>query len=546
MAANPVLYFHPDAYRVARTDLKGRHSAGESLLTALIAQTPHTDIYALCQNVDEFREFASLVTESGRPLNAQAVSRLDFARLHAQGLLYLADPRVAELARARNIYSDTLYALCGVTHTISSRGVVDAIADLVTAPVMPWDALILTSHAVENAVTTVLEHAEERLRQRVGATRFVRPMLPVIPLGIHTQRFKRNQADRERWRKELGLDEATIVVLFFGRLSVHAKASPFQLAQAVERAARSGAERYAIIWAGWFNDDFQKRVFMETARKMAPSVAFHHVDGRQPDARFSIWSAADIFCSLSDNIQETFGLTVIEAMAAELPVIVSKWDGYRDTVRENVTGILVDSYMSGASLADLAYRYVSGVDSYDQYIGAISQFCFVDVEQTAQWISQLARDPHLRRTLAIAGRHSAEGEFDWTAVLPRYQELWNRQAEMLEQARRDKTTAQQLALDPGRMFAGYPSNHLEGNSLFARGPHFAYWEEIIRDPGIVIHAASLPSRTDFLAVRDRIAAAEAVSLNDLLSAVGPERRRVLLRGVHWMIKIGLLRLIAKR
>ena len=546
MAANPVLFFHPDAYRVARTDLKGRHSAGESLLTAFIEQTPHPDIYALCQNIEEFREFVSIVTESGRPLKPQAVSRLDFARLHAQGLLYLADPRVAESARARNVYSDTAYALCGVTHTVASRGVVDAIADLVTAPVMPWDALILTSRAVEKAVSVVLDHAEERLRQRIGAAKFVRPMLPVVPLGVHTQRFKRNATDRERWRKELGLDETTIAVLFFGRLSVHAKASPFQLAQAVERAARGGSERYAIIWAGWFNDDFQKRVFMQTAKKMAPSVAFHHVDARRPDARFSIWSAADIFCSLSDNIQETFGLTVIEAMAAELPVIVSDWDGYRDTVRQNVTGILIDSYMSGASLGDLAFRYISGIDSYDHYIGAVSQFCFIDVEQTAHWISQLARDAHLRRTLAIAGRHSAEGEFDWKTVLPRYQDLWNRQLEMLEQARRDQGLTPHLALDPARMFAGYPSRHLDGGALFARGPHFDYWEEILKDPGIVVHAASLPSRPEFLAVRDRIAAAEAVSLNELLGAVNPERRHVLLRGLHWMVKIGLLRLVAKQ
>ncbi len=42
-----------------------------------------------------------------------------------------------------------------------------------------------------------------------------------------------------------------------------------------------------------------------------------------------IWQAADIFTSLSDNIQETFGLTPIEAMAAGLPSVVTDWDGYQ-------------------------------------------------------------------------------------------------------------------------------------------------------------------------------------------------------------------------
>ena len=95
--------------------------------------------------------------------------------------------------------------------------------------------------------------------------------------------------------------------------------------------------------------------------------------------RFTIWSAADIFCSLSDNIQESFGLTVIEAMAAELPVVAANWDGYRDAIQHGVTGVLVDSYMPAISLADVAFRHLSGLDSYNSYIGAVSQFCLVDV-----------------------------------------------------------------------------------------------------------------------------------------------------------------------
>ena len=49
------------------------------------------------------------------------------------------------------------------------------------------------------------------------------------------------------------------------------------------------------------------------------------------------YGMADVFVSPSDNIQETFGLSVIEAMASGLPVIVSDWDGYRDTVVDGVT-----------------------------------------------------------------------------------------------------------------------------------------------------------------------------------------------------------------
>jgi glycosyltransferase involved in cell wall biosynthesis len=51
---------------------------------------------------------------------------------------------------------------------------------------------------------------------------------------------------------------------------------------------------------------------------------------------------------LSDNIQETFGIVPIEAMAAGLPVVVLDWDGYKNTVRDGIDGFRVPTLMSGA------------------------------------------------------------------------------------------------------------------------------------------------------------------------------------------------------
>jgi hypothetical protein len=261
--ANPILFYHSDGYRVARPDLKGRHSAGEGFLSAFLAQTPHREVFALCRSAAQFQDFSEFLVQSGRPLTARQVSTLDVVLLRERGLVYMPGPDIAEQARVRSFFGETAYALCGVTHTISSRAILDAISDVVTAPVMPWDAIILTSRAVEQAVSAMLQAAEERLRDRLRATRFARPLMPVIPLGVHAERFRRSEADRARWRARLNLDAETIAVLFFGRLSVHAKASPFQLAQALEQAARQGSQRYAIIWCGWFSDDFQQRVFMQ-------------------------------------------------------------------------------------------------------------------------------------------------------------------------------------------------------------------------------------------------------------------------------------------
>jgi hypothetical protein len=46
--------------------------------------------------------------------------------------------------------------VCGITHTICSRGVLDGVADIAVAPVKTWDAPIWTSQAVHDALSGVL------------------------------------------------------------------------------------------------------------------------------------------------------------------------------------------------------------------------------------------------------------------------------------------------------------------------------------------------------------------------------------------------------
>ena len=265
----------------------------------------------------------------------------------------------------------------------------------------------------------------------------------------------------------------------------------------------SKGARVEMIWCGYFSDDFQQKAFMTTAKAMAPSVRFHHLDGRKADVRFSIWSAADIFCSLSDNIQESFGLTVIEAMAAELPVVAANWDGYRDVIQHQTTGVLVDSYMPAISLADVAFRHLSGLDSYNSYIGAVSQFCIVDVEQTAQWIVTLAADPALRRKLGSAARQSVLKSYDWGAVLPQYRALWDEQLTVLDKARAagSKPSIAWRNYDPALAFASFPSHRMHGGTSLMRGPHFELWEEIVKMPGTVVNTHTLVRATEFNALR---------------------------------------------
>src|SRR4029079_16664641 len=117
-----------------------------------------------------------------------------------------------------------------------------------------------------------------------------------------------------------------------------------------------------IYWvnSGWAGNAEAETFHHDSTRAFCPSVHYRHVDGRQPDVRFSIWSVADIFISFSDNIQETFGLTPIEAMAAGLPCVVTDWNGYRDTVRDGEDGFRIATVAPAPGAGgDFAYAFAN-------------------------------------------------------------------------------------------------------------------------------------------------------------------------------------------
>jgi starch synthase len=220
----------------------------------------------------------------------------------------------------------------------------------------------------------VLERQSEYLRARLGAQHFELPQLPLIPLGVHSRDFAFDEAARIAARRQLGIGDGDVAFLFLGRLSFHAKAHPQQMFSALERAGKDGRQVHLIL-CGWFANEAIEKAFREAAAMLCPSVRLTVLDGRAPDMQASAWAAADVFTSLADNVQESFGLTPLEAMAAGLPCVVSDWNGYRDTVRDGVDGYRIPTVMpsAGAGL-DLAQRYDDGVDNYDHYCGHTSQW----------------------------------------------------------------------------------------------------------------------------------------------------------------------------
>lgn len=464
------IYYEPSAYSL-RGKVMGRQSAGASFVRA-VANHSFDKLWCYSNVRSAAQDCARTLEELGsKRTKVEWIPLNQPQQLAKAGLLYRPDPGIQSDAWQRLTYANARsYSICGVTHTTASHAVMEAISNLPTAPLEHWDALICTSKSVRDSVRHLVESRVEYLRERTGATQFSLPQLPIIPLGVHTQNFIRSSEARESARNALNLSSNEVVVLFTGRLSFHGKAHPAPMYLGLEANAHAG--KVVLIQAGWFANEAIERAFKADAAALCPSVRCLYVDGRDQARLQEAYAAADIFTSLSDNIQETFGLTPIEAMAAGLPVVVTDWDGYRDTVRNGVDGFRIPTLTlppgRGGELAD---RYDLGVDDYDRYCAYASQLVGVDVSATTEAYRLLITDSNLRQHMGSAGARWAREQFDWSVIFRRYRDLWD---DLAERRRSDAQLLPRLTrrrrpdrADPFTMFATYPTHHV-GHGLHFR------------------------------------------------------------------------------
>ncbi|WP_160122769.1 glycosyltransferase family 4 protein [Rhodovarius lipocyclicus] len=545
---NAALAFMPEGYTTRSGRLMGRQSATEGMLRALIRHGGLDALHAYTLAPGQEAGFAAIAGELGATQPCHAIPPGGFGAVARLGTLCLPGPDLGGLAAQRALArQDRGFSLVGVTHTLSSLRAMQGITQLLTAPLHPWDAVVCTSRAARAMVAALLEAEQARLAERLGATRFPRPALPLIPLGIETGDFHFPPAMRAEWRARIGAAEEDFVVLSHGRVSWHAKAHPWPMLAALGRlAARHPGRRIHVLVVGWTSHPAQETALAEQARALCPTVRLHRAGGAEPERRPGSWAAADAFILLSDNIQETFGLAVIEAMAAGLPVIVSDWDGFKDTVRDGQDGFRIPTLMAPPGTAgDLALAHATAAVDYDHHLAATTQLVAVDIAAAAQALETLLTDPARARAMGQAARLRAGAEYDWSVLIPRHQALWRELAAIRQAAAppaRLPAPAPELA-DPTQAFQSWPSAHLTATTPLARDPEAP---ALLLDQALALPAAIHP-RPDAarLAQLAHLLAAVpehgSITAGKLREALPPAEQPWAGRGILWLLKTGYLR-----
>ena len=362
----------------------------------------------------------------------------------------------AYLAALRNTYSRQIFPITSLTHSLSCTRYLREMQAHVWAGTTARDCIVASSLAGQGVVHAFLAHARKNLGLEGDSSR--QPGCQVIPLGITLENYPPPlPEERCRARHDMGIADDQVVLVVFGRVSPHSKMDILPLFHALQRVFGEGISRdhLCLVVAGWIDSGDEFPVTLETlARNMGLDMRL--VPRPDEKAKRSVLSCADIFVSLADNPQETFGLTLLEAGAMELPVIASDFDGYRDIVVHGETGILVPTL--GSEETGFVDAMAPLVSDFHYHLW-LAQGVAVSVPDLAHAIIALLRDVKKRVRLGRAARQRIAAHFSWQRILREYEKLWEDLWQVPVEAE-PPCTVHPLNLPYATIFHGYPCGHL--------------------------------------------------------------------------------------
>jgi len=261
------------------------------------------------------------------------ISRMNFDLVHTHHWIFHAD----------------IYSVHGVPHAGWVRDVRKRRPSL-----YDWAVIYIERCLIRDGASSIFLPVSS-----IAMEAFLREYVPlpgqwqIIHPGVDVVRFSSPDRDicRADIRERYGIDADDLLLLFVGMNFEVKGLDAIIAAVAKARTIRPGAKiRFLVVGRG----DEKKFGRISESLGIAEAVIFA---GTQHEGLERYFRAADIFIMLSKF--DTFGMVVLEAMAAGLPVIVSPNVGAKDIVKEGVNGFILTEYQDVNAAAN---RIISLLD----------------------------------------------------------------------------------------------------------------------------------------------------------------------------------------
>lgn len=364
-------------------------------------------------------EFAELCREfPNRHMRLRNFDELETLPEHPQRVFYTSGVFVAPLAQLRRSLHKK-FPICALSHALDFP--LGQFFPGALLPARECDTIITSSVAGKVALHRLREASEELAAAQFGhAVPLTAPRIDVIPLGVDMDTlYPRDQAVS---RQMLDLPKEEIILLYLGRLSEEHKADLEPLF-IVLRELRRKHSNVSLLIAGHDPENSYYGELDSLAVRLGIRNHIRFFLNFQDFLKPAIYSASDILISPIDNIQETFGLSIIEAMACGLPVVASDWSGYRELVVHGRTGFLIPTMWNPDAVKRVSRQAPMLIDGVRRHI--IAQQTIVLPSAMHQYLDELVGNAELRKEFGSAGTARVRNEFCWRKVIGMHEALWN-------------------------------------------------------------------------------------------------------------------------
>jgi len=205
----------------------------------------------------------------------------------------------------------------------------------------------------------------------------------LLPNGVDVERFR--QGDGKLFRDRFQIPEEAFVVLVVGRID------PQKNQLLALRLAQRFPNIHLLLIGHVTNPGYHQKL-KEQVQEHDLAARVTLVEGLDGNGRELVdaYHAADVF--LLPSIHEPFGVVILEAWSAGLPVLASRVGGVPGFVEDGSDGLLFD------------------VDSEDS---------------AGRGLKRLLEDPELATELGRRGKDKAEADFSWRSVTRQLVEVYD-------------------------------------------------------------------------------------------------------------------------
>jgi glycosyltransferase involved in cell wall biosynthesis len=407
--------------------IRGAQLASDHLLNAFLSASRHGAFTLAVPNhsLKGFEEWMAMrCPEAGKaPLSICTITQMlgfdTYTSLQAPDV-YLDLRGDSQLSvRLRNHTWPSVLPVVSVQHGLSKHTMqYDRYLRLLLSSHYSCDSLVCTSKAAQQALTKIMQSTASTFNERHGTHLQFNGRIDLIPLCIDTDCLK--PGDRNDMKKQLGIPVGSVLLLYMGYLS-QAKADLTPLLATMLKLIDANPDvdlRLAIAGTGPVEYCAE---LMSVARELDLISRLTLMREVTDTQKGQLFRAADIFVAPCQSMEESFGLTPIEAMAYGLPQVVADWNGYRDTVIHGETGFLVPTIW-GQCESDL--RFTGEILGWAFDHKTQGQSIGMDLSRLYDYLQALVRDPELRDKMSELSRARAVACFSYSNIARLYDELW--------------------------------------------------------------------------------------------------------------------------